>query len=49
MNTEKKISEDQISMITISAKLDQILDEMSVITQEIAEMKAREGSEHGDH
>lgn len=49
MNAESKDKEDQISIITISEKLTRILDEMKIITDEIEEMKEREGSEHGDN
>lgn len=49
MNADKKAAEDRISMITISKQLQRVLDEMAVITAEIAEMKTREGGEHGDN
>lgn len=49
MNAQKKDQEDQISMLTISKMLERVLDEMKVITDEIQEMKEREGGDHGDH
>ncbi len=49
MNADKKAEEDKISMITISKQLQNLLDGVSIITAEIAEMKEREGGEHGDN
>ncbi len=49
MNADKKAAEDRISMITISKQLQQVLDGVKIITEEIAEMKEREGGEHGDN
>lgn len=49
MNAKNKENEDQISMITISDKLRVVLDQLEVITAEIAEMKEREGGKYGDH
>ena len=49
MNADKKAEEDRISIITISKQLKCVLDGVAVITAEIAEMKTREGGEHGDN
>ena len=49
MNADKKAEEDRISMITISRQLKKLLDGVAIITQEIAELKEREGGEHGDN
>lgn len=42
MNAQQKDKEDKISLLTISKKLNEILDEMKVIADEIQEMKDRE-------
>lgn len=48
-NNNKKKEDLRISMSTISKQLDKVLDEMRIITEEIQEMKDREGGEHGDN
>ncbi len=49
MNAQKKQEEDKISMFTISKMLERVLDEVKVITDEIQEMKDRDGGPHGDN
>ncbi len=40
---------DKINITTISKQLKRVLDELEIIIDENAEMKTREGSDHGDN
>ena len=49
MANHDKPTDDKISLTFISKRLDDVLEQMHIITDEIAEMKEREGHEHGDN
>jgi len=46
MNKNNTKDFDKLSMELISKHLQQVLDEVTIITEELEEMKARGGGEH---
>lgn len=49
MANRDRPTDDKISLTFISQRLDDVLEQMRMITDEITEMKDREGHEHGDN
>lgn len=49
MANRNRPTDDKISLTFISKRLDDVLEQMHMITDEIAEMKDREGQENGDN
>lgn len=49
MADQDKPTADKISLSFINKRLDDVLEQMRMITDEVAEMKDREGHEHGDN